>query len=152
NTKVKDVNHLRNMVAQTKPETSVPVMVFREGDEKKLSIRIGELEQNEAEMTHESDDINEDVGVRVETLTPELQKRLGIETDYGVVVAQIAPFSLASEAGLQVRDLILKVGDTKVRTTREFYKAIETSDLAKGVRLIVESGGMKRFVFLKDNQ
>lgn len=149
--KIKDVNHLRNMVAETKPDQNVSLRVFRDGREVKIKVEIAELDQEEINQNTPGGDVDEEIGMRVETLTPEIQKNLGIKTDYGVVVTEVLPYGAAAEAGLQVRDLILKVNSQKVKNVIEFNKILKDADLKEGVRLIVENAGMKRFVLLKEN-
>ncbi len=51
------------------------------------------------------------LGVRVQALTPELAKSFGIETDKGVLIADVVPNSPAAKAGLLAGDIILRFGD-----------------------------------------
>jgi serine protease Do len=144
---VATVNQLRNLVASTKPKTTVPVEIFRDGDEQTLNVRIGEL--SERSGTAPVQKPSADLGLAVSDLTPEIAQSLGYEDSQGVLVTAVDPIGPAARAGIAVEDLILSVQGKEVQTAREFWKAVGQQDLSKGIRLIVEHGTMRRFVFMQ---
>src|SRR6185369_9274463 len=89
-----DNNNLRNMVASTQPGTDVVLTLLRDGSEKRLTVKLGELparagKEGEQEGQQDSTD-NGKYGLTVEPLTPEIAARLGLKaTDQGLVVTQI---------------------------------------------------------------
>lgn len=143
-----DTNQLRQMVAVTSPGTKVKVEVFREGERETLEVTVGELESGLATIKgHEAED--EDLGMTLKNLTPEIAEQLGLKQTKGVVVTAVEPFSVAAKAGLRPGDVIVAVQNKPVNTLAEFNKAMSKQDLKKGVRLTVLSEGMRRFVLLK---
>jgi serine protease Do len=157
--KVTNVNELRNRVAATPPNTAVDVTVFRDGKEEVISTSIGELpskpENSFSSLSPEDGESGSSaesrIGVRLETLTKELASRLGLEATAGAVVAQVIPGSLAEEVGLRVKDVVVQVNGVKINSAEQVDKMITEGALKKGVRLLVDSGGMERFVFLKES-
>ncbi len=148
-TTVEDVQHLRKMVAATRPGTKVTLEVVRDGETKNYTIKVGELEGEESEKQVAQDE-DKDIGMSLQNLTPEFREQLGLKSEKGVLVRSVVPFSLAAKAGIQPRDLIISVGNTAVSSVSEFRKQLDKEDLKKGVRLRVESQGFQRFVFLRE--
>ena len=142
-----DMNQLRNSVAATKPGTRVKVEIVREGQTLTKTVEVGELEAEGVIATgHES---SEDLGFAVQTLTPDLASRLGLDADeQGVVVTGVEPASLADRAGIQVKDVIIDVGGEHVTDLGSFHDAMAQQDLSRGVRIQVKTEGLKRFIFL----
>lgn len=53
-------------------------------------------------------------------------------------------------AALRQWDVVLKVGDAPVASTRQLTAALKKSDLKNGVRLFVWRNGITLFAFLQD--
>jgi serine protease Do len=147
--KVKSVDELRSAVAETKPGTEAEVDVFRNGKEKSLKVKVGELEARTA-SAHGTQTEAPDLGMTVKTLTPELAQGLGLkEQQHGVVVTEVEPGGLAATAGIRPNDLIVSVQGKAVENAAQFREETSKYDLKKGIRLVVQSGGTERFVFLR---
>jgi S1-C subfamily serine protease len=85
----------------------------------------------------------------VKNLTPEIARQLGYDRQEGVLVTEVEPLGLAAKAGTNARDLIISVQGEAVTNVTEFRREIARQDLSKGVRLVVQTGAMQRFVFLR---
>ena len=145
---VKDVNHLRNMVADVKPGTKVDVNVHRNGADKKISV---DIEEQQAKLfPTKAEEQSEDFGLTVQNITPEIARELGVaDRKGGVVVTQVEPMGIAASAGLRPRDIIRSVNGKAVDSVADFQREMKGADLKKGVRIVVFGGGGERFVFLK---
>jgi S1-C subfamily serine protease len=142
------MNRLRNRVAAIKPGEKVRFEIFRDGERTAVSVEIGELESQTflARGGAEPDDL----GMRVQNITPELARRMRIQNEeQGIVVTSVTPGGMAENAGLRAGDLIIAVGDDSVASLADFRAAIAGRDLDKGVRLQVRSDGTQRYAFLK---
>ena len=148
--KVKDSNQLRNLVAATGPGQDVSVDVNRAGSIKSLTVSIEELKSEEVESIDRGEDqTSENLGMSLSNLTPELAHQLRSQRGNGVVVLEIEPGSLADEAGLQPKDIIISVDGDEVGSVKEFKSAFNKSPGKKVARLVVESQGKERLLFLK---
>jgi serine protease Do len=143
-----DANQLRQTVAATSPGTKVKTEVFREGERETVNVTVGELDAGMA-VVKGRESQNEDLGMTLRNLTPEIAGQLELKQSQGVVVTEIEPFGLAAKAGLRPGDVIVAVQTTPVEKVSEFNQAVKKNDLKKGVRLTVLTEGMKRFVILK---
>jgi len=63
-------------------------------------------------------------GLRVEDLTPELARRLGMEDRRGVIVTQVEPASFAEEIGFVPRDIIVEVNREPVSSLADYRRLI----------------------------
>lgn len=147
---MKNINQLRNYVAGTEPGKELALDIIRDGRKEAVKVKVGEL-PSQTQDKQEEDEPSIDLGLSVETLSSELARRLGAKTNSGVIIRQVRPGGLGEHSGLQPRDIIVSVNGEKVSTVDQFYKAVEGADLKRGVRMVVESQGMERFVFLRSN-
>ncbi|MBA7510257.1 Periplasmic serine endoprotease DegP [subsurface metagenome] len=139
--KVEDVRDLQKVVTKTKPGKKVKVMVIREKKEVTLSIKLGEMPEptEEARVREkEKEEIGEGeveqwLGMKVETLTTALVKRYGIDDGEGVVIVEIEIGSKAEEMGLVEGDLIRSVNRQSTGNCKEFKKVVKKADLSEGV-------------------
>ncbi len=149
NKDVTTVNQLRNLVAATKPNTTVPVEVFRDGGKQTLKVKIGELSEHPEMTSASASKSSTDLGLSVSDLTPDVAQALGYEGKEGALVTAVDPVGRAARAGIAVEDLIISVQGKEVHTARDFWKVIGQHDLSKGIRMIVQRESMQRFVFLQ---
>ena len=149
---VRSVNDLQNIVAGTLPGTEVNAKVFRDGAEEMLRIQVGELEGSPlaARFNLTRDTNVRKLGLKLSPLTDEKRKELGIESSGGVLVAGVEPYSPAAKAGLAPDDVIVKVGKQDVSSPTELKSALKKSDARRGIRLVLEQDGMKRFAVIKE--
>jgi len=145
--KVRNVHQLRSSVASTEPGSKVPVEVLRDGKRSTLTVEIGELETATASI--QTTESSVDLGMTVKNLTPEIARQLGYERKDGVLVTGVEPLGLAAKAGIAVNDLIISVQGEAVSNVTEFRREIAKQDFGKGVRLVVQTGAVQRFVFLR---
>ncbi len=150
--RIKDVNELRNKVAATTPGKDIDLDVIREGRKTRLSVKIGEMPGKDQELQSEPEvDGSADLGVSIEPLSAEIAKQLGTSRRNGVVVTAVNPGSLAARAGFRRGDIIVRAGSKNIETIRDFHAAISKDALAKGIRMVVESQGMERFIFVRSS-
>jgi len=64
------------------------------------------------------------LGVMVMPLTAELRQFFGVPGDRGVLVARVEPSSAASRAGLQVGDVLVRVGGRQVQSGEDVVQAL----------------------------
>lgn len=67
------------------------------------------------------------LGVEITSLTPELRSHFGVSEDEGVMIGKIVDDSAAFRAGLQVGDIITRVGDETIEGAWDLTAAIRGS-------------------------
>lgn len=71
------------------------------------------------------------VGVYIQPLSDELANYLGIGTSDGIYISDVVQGSPANQAGLSKGDVIQKVGDKKITTTKDFTSIVENSKVGQ---------------------
>lgn len=154
--KIRNSNQLRNLVATLVPGSTANLKVIREGKNLDISVKIGELpatqgaEEDDNTPSDEEVSASDALGAKLQNLTPELAKRLHSKQNRGVFVQALKPDGLGALAGLQPSDIIVSVNGKRISDVSDLKKLLTPQALASGVRMIVETQGMERFIFLKN--
>ncbi len=144
---IKESNELPTIVARTAIGKQTTLKVIRDGKSMSLPVEIGELKDDDVAV---SAGPTEELGLAVQTLTPEIAESLGVDAaDGGVVVAGVEPGSVADEAGLQRGDIILEVNRSAVANDADFGRAIAKAKGKKSILFLVRRGDNTIFVALK---
>jgi serine protease Do len=149
---IKDAKDLARQIGSIAPGTSVKVTVWRKGEEKNLSVALGEL-PNAREARAIAPDGSTSQGSDVTrlglTLAPAGQ--VAGSGSEGVVVTKVESGGIGSEHGLQTGDVILEVGGKKVGNPADVRSALSEAqkDGKRSVLMRVKTGDATRFVALR---
>jgi serine protease Do len=146
---VGDTHALPRMVAATPVGEEATLTVVRGGDTKELTVTIGELKEDQMAAAEPGQAGPADLGMNVQTLTPELAQQLGVEKAEGVVVAQVEPGGPAAEAGLNRGDVILEAAQKKVTDAEQFQKISSQVEPGQGLLLLIQRREGTLFVVVK---
>src|SRR5438094_5127962 len=92
----------------------------------------------------------EDLGLAVQTLTPDLAENLGVDRNLkGVVVTQVEPGGPAADAGLRRGDVILEVNRQAVKDADAYKKALKAGGKGKSLLFLVRRGDNTIFLAVK---
>jgi len=148
--RVEDTAHLRTAVANTAPGTKVELVILRDGKERAITAKLGELTTTKGdEDGPEESSAASDLGLTVEPLTAAKAKELGYEKGDGLLVTEVQDNSSAALAGVQPGDLITEVNRSKVSTTDEFRDSVAKAKTKESVLLLVKRQGASRFIIIK---
>ncbi|WP_069130519.1 DegQ family serine endoprotease [Rhodohalobacter halophilus] len=127
--RVRDFYDFRVTIANSQPGTEVDITVFRDGETKKFTVKLGELDTEQiAEEMSSSDreELREQLGFTVVELTDNIRRQLNLQSQaFGVVVSEINESSGAYSQGLRRGDVISQVAGTSVTQPDEFYGAVQ---------------------------
>lgn len=153
--KLKDVNHLRHIVARTRVGDGVEVKVLRDGVEKTLTVHVGErpsddlLARSGGSTPLPKVDKLDNVlaGLTVEALTAELKKQFTLpEETAGVVVKDVQAGSAAAEAGLQQGDVIQEINRDVITSLADYQNIASKIEKESLVVLLLSRRGNNLFV------
>ena len=148
---VKNSNELVSMVTATKPGSTVPLRVMRDGKEQTINVTVDELdleaEGNQARAragrgAGPEPETTAGFGLTLNNITPDIARQLRLESSRGAVVVDVDPNSPAARAGLTEGDVILRVGQTPVGNAADAQR-----ELAR-----VPSGGTAFLRVLREGQ
>jgi serine protease Do len=160
---LEEMKDLPRMVAETPIEKTVKVVLWRDGKEKTVKVKIGELEKAEEEgkledvpePKIEDDGVELDAfGLTLAPITSALREQFGYNDDLkGVFIAAVTPNGAAESQGLSTGDVIVEVDQKEVTTPKQVQTAIKRLRKAKAkaaLMLINTQGqGRVRFVAMK---
>jgi serine protease Do len=147
---VSDNNDLRNTISQMAPGTAVKLDIWRDGKTQDYNVTLGELKDDKiaAEGADETGG-GEIQGIEVQDLTPEISQQLNLPTGtHGVVVTSVDPSSAAAGAGIGRGDVIQEINHKPV-TSASQYKQLMTGAGAQPILLLVNNGGVTRYLVLE---
>jgi Do/DeqQ family serine protease len=152
---VKDLNALRNRVADSAPGSNATVTIVRDGSTRDVPVILREAAANEPPGTGERDSAaagdRSALGISVAPLTPELAGRLHVPTGLkGVVVQDVNPDGRAADAGLQPGDVIQQVNRQPVQTVDELRAAVRRNP-ERPALLLVSRDGRDLFLTVRPN-
>jgi serine protease Do len=118
---VKDARDLARQIGAMTPGTTAKLSIWRKGEEKSISLTLGELPKDRTAMTDSAPQGTDTPRLGL-TLAPAAQVAgSGAE---GVVVTNVEPNGPASEHGVKTGDVILDVGGKAVATPDDVRNAI----------------------------
>jgi serine protease Do len=144
---------LSRVVADTNPEQSASVTVWRDGKSHDLKVKLGEAaaaEQVAAATGPAAGDGSDALGLTLRGLTDEDKAQLGIPGSVdGALVVAVEDDSPAAAKGLQPGDVITKINQKDVATAAAAVAALNEAKADEShALLLVRRGDAQRFVAL----
>jgi serine protease Do len=145
---IKEMKELPFLVASSPVGTEASVEIVRNGKHMTMTVTLGRLTDEEEEGAPVETRL--ELGMSLETLTPEKAGAMGLAGTEGVVVTQVSPGSPASEAGVRPGDVIIEVDQRPVENIEEF-EAAAAAEFKPGdtMLLLLKRRGATLFVTLR---
>jgi serine protease Do len=154
--KISNPQQLQGVVEEAKIGQAQRVTVIR--DQRPLTLQVVPAEQpadyglrtaSRAPVGRPPTSRFDRLGIQGESLTPERAKALGVQADHGVVVTEVRPGSLASQAGVAPGMVVTQANRKPVRSVEDLRKILEEQPLEKGILLLLQSAQGSRFVVIR---
>jgi len=143
---IENMGDLRNTIAMLTPGTKVKLLIYRDGKERTVTVKIAELP--DTQVFADTSQLDRRLGLTVENLTEEASRYYGLRSNEGVIVSNVNPNSDAYREGIRPGMIILSVNRIKVDSVEKFNEVIRASFKTKKVLLLVRSERYTRFVVL----
>ena len=78
-----------------------------------------------------------DIGLSFRELTPRTKQEYGFQTEQGLVVVEVKPYSEAANKGIQKGDIIIEVNKTPVSKARDLERIVNKTDSGDPIMLRV---------------
>ncbi len=136
---VNNGNDLVAPIAETAVGDKITVTYVRDRKPREVPITVGDRGKIFAETANPREESQEEevptqLGLRVEPLTPELGRRIGVDGSRGVVVAEVEPGSFAEDIQFFRGDVITEVNREPIMNVSEFKAAV--GKLNKGQNVV----------------
>jgi serine protease Do len=150
-TPVKDARDLAKQIGALAPNSTAKLTVWRKGEEKAISLTLGELPNSQQAKASATDDKAAGTDVPRLGLTLAPAGQVAGSGSEGVVVTNVDPNGIASEHGFKTGDVILEVAGKKVTNPGEVREVLSDvhKDGKRSVLMRVKSGEGTKFVALR---
>jgi serine protease Do len=136
------------VIADTPPGQRVTLKIIREKKEQTVAVKIRELaDENDPNQQLEARD--PELGLRVQRITPEAARRLGLTSSRGVLVIEVLPGSPADQVGIEPADVIREVNQRTVTNVKDFERATRQGRRGDRILLLVQRGDNAVFFAVK---
>jgi serine protease Do len=147
---------LPRMVAETPPDKTVKMTIWRDGKEIQSELKVGLLSSEQpapapapAEKEKQGPPTVDSLGMSLAKITPDLRRDLELPEDAkGVVVVDVDEDSSAAQRGVRPGDVIAAVGKENVETPEQVVEKVDAAKKAgrKTLLLRVAREGGTQFV------
>ena len=127
------------------------IEVVRDGKEISFVVIIDEMPTVDEEGSELSKEkvFSVQTGLKVQTVTAEIAKELGLPQVKGLVITEVIPGSSADDMGLQTGDIILEANRVEASTVDEWGKVISKLEPGDTLLLLVFRSGHTYYVPIK---
>jgi len=137
-----------SVIADTPPGQKVTLKIIREKKEQTVAVKIGEL-PDESDASQQIEAKDAEIGLRVQRITPEAARRLGMNSTKGVIVVEVQPGSPADQVGVEPADVIREVNQRPVNNVKDFQLALRQGRRGDRILLLVQRGDNAVFFAVK---
>jgi serine protease Do len=158
--KVHSARPLQEIIERMPPGEVQPLAILRDGEQLALQVAAAAMPKEIDAITSAGAGRQEGLGVttfkskelglEVCDLYKDMVGRLGYEGLSGVVVTAVEDGSIAADAGIRERTLILRVGKRPIRNSSDLAEALKSESLHRGILFLVRMpDGGNRFLVLR---
>lgn len=145
--KIKDTHELLLTIAAFHVGDKITIKALRDG--KELTFQVTVSERKDQPEIAAGKGTQENFGMAVQDITPEIARYLGIPRKGGIVVAGVEEGSPADEVGIQAQDVILQVNKVKITSVKDFAQEMAKKGSKGSVMLLIKRGKATFFVALR---
>ena len=151
---VADSRQLKLTVAETKPGSSVPVKIWRDGSAKTLEVAVKELPvTNQLAENTKDNDTGTLNGVAVSDLDSQTRQQFNLpETVKGAVITEVKPDSASADAGLKPGDVIEEINHHTVKSAEDAVRLTQNLKDKHTLVRVWENGGSHYVVVDESNR
>jgi len=140
---VKDVNHLRYLVADTEPGKAIIVTVIRDGEKKDIEVTIGEMpsaQKLSAKPKERSRVEKGRLGVIVQDVDKDIAEKFALEKPQGALVSHVANGSPAKADGIKEGDIIVAFDGQEIKNSKQLRNLITKAESGNKIITVVRDG------------
>ncbi|WP_417730079.1 Do family serine endopeptidase [Rosistilla oblonga] len=144
---IRDLLQLRNIVALTPPNGTLKFKVIRNAEPVMLTIVLGERTNAALARFNPAGEL---WGADLEPLTEETAQQLGMRSTTGLLVTNVTEDSVASAAGLDAGDVILRANGQPIGSIDQLKQMIaQAEQVGRPLQLVVKRGNSRGLVTIQ---
>jgi serine protease Do len=137
---IESASDLTKNVADIAPGETAKVLVWRKGDTKKLSVKLGERDSQKLADVSGKDGGKQEtaaLGLTLKPVTDKEARALGLEKPSGLLIVDVADGSAAADADLKAGDVLLEANQQPVNNVGDFKEIVQGEGKKKGVLMLL---------------
>lgn len=148
---IRESSDLPHVVGRTQPDSRVPVVVFRDGREKTIRVKVGSLDNGDTRQASGSPAQGGASGGRLGLVVDDLDDdtRSQLNVDDGVVVREVVPEKPGFDAGIRRGDVITSIDNKSVASKRRFKEVVKKLPEEKHIAIRLIRNGQPVFLAIK---
>ena len=141
-----DLPHVVGLIA---PDTTVDVLIRRDGKDRKLTVKAGGLNPDERPTvaTTAGDQQGMLLGLVLETADASMMSELGLSG--GAIVLEVRPDSPAGDSGIMGGDVITRLGSSAIQSLEDFQSAVDKLQPGQSVAVRLIRRGAPMFLAIR---
>lgn len=148
--RIEDMPDLPKTVATNEPGTVSKLTFIRNGTKKTVDLTLGELPEEVATLKSLGNEkVEKNLGVIVQEINPQIQGRFRIQESEGVIITNVSPGSVGSEAGLRPGDIILEINKEQVGDLEDYRRSVDSLEEGETALFLVQRENNTIYVALK---
>ena len=116
--KIYTKDQLTKMLKGFDPGKNVKIKIWRNGKTQKIKLKLGDAPDPFKRKTKAY------LGVYLENINKDDYDKLGLNTNFGIEIAEVVDGGAAAKAGLKAEDILLSLNDDKIYTTDQLSKML----------------------------
>ncbi|MCB0290886.1 MAG: DegQ family serine endoprotease [Calditrichaeota bacterium] len=137
---------LSTRIAGTSPGGTVNLKVLRNGKEKDVEVKLGELNPETQQLAH-GEASHPAIGLTAADITPELLQKYQLPAGQkGVIISEVAPNGIAARAGIQVGDVVVRLNREAITSVKTFNSELERAKPGDNILFYIKRGGNSLFI------
>ncbi len=151
---VQESSELPRLVATMPPGTKVAVDIIRNGEPLSIPVELGTLKEEDEQAIAKAkpSEVEVSLGLRVESITPDIAQSLKLENTDGVIVSGVESDGPAAEAGLRRGDVVREINRLPISDIDDYETVTSNLRTDTTVLLLVERRGSNLYVALKPEE
>lgn len=136
--KVETGRDLTRIIANFGVGEKVKIKLLRNNRKKTVNVKIAKRKDSKALAGKTQTGQEDELGIRVSKLTPEIARRFNITEHKGVFVIEVASGSKAESAGVLVGDIVKEINRTGINTVKEYNNIIKKCKKGESIELLIK--------------
>ena len=136
--KISTTRDLSKTIAASPVGKEISISVIRDGKEKTIKVALAKRGGSKL-LAKQNLDKEDELGLELSGLKPEMARRLGIPKDEkGVLVTRVSPDGRGAKAGIQRGDVVKEINHKPVSTLEDYYRKLENASSDKPIQFLIK--------------
>ena len=135
--RVKDSRELTALIAGIPVGAKTEIKVLRNGKTKRFQVKIAKRDEQKIHAQSSGAKTDDELGIRVAQLTPEMALRFGLKETKGVIVVHVVADGKGGQAGFLMGDVIKEINHKPIKAEKDYREALDAVSGGDALQFVV---------------